>query len=341
MKLNVIMPDTNVILAASINDYYEEIEYKLCMQHEFHNESSQLFHIIRDKEKYPNVKGVLLKKVEHECANTLYGVLQDMCEKTTVEYATKKVVGEIIKRLEEDIETNKSEIKVLKKVYSKIANITKNMNTMKSNSNESMNFEKAVEHTWKKAMYNVVYDKLTIDPNLSKLDILWHEIDKEATKCKNWNLHKLCDINAGKTIIRCGDVMNQLLDTLDKSRLICDVVSVNLKVVNDWLEKIITKNKNSKQVIAHKKSKKRGHSHDHDILILTQAATHKTLVDDPKSEIYILNCKIYIASYDKKFFSPYKGDSTITDAIWIKFKIICNTPEKILGIVQQNSKDGP
>ena len=80
-----------------------------------------------------------------------------------------------------------------------------------------------------------------------------------------------------------------------------------------------------------------------------QADTHKTLIDDPESEIHIPNCKTYIASNDKRFFSPFikregdsdktKEDSTITQFIQKEFDITCNSPEKILDIVLQNSKD--
>ncbi|MCY4490878.1 MAG: hypothetical protein OXC46_05360 [Thaumarchaeota archaeon] len=125
MELNIIIPDTNVIVAASIKNYYKETKYKLNTQHIFYDGSSQLFHIIKDKEGYPNVRGILLEKVESECSGAFVKAIRDTCENAVVENVVKKAVKKAIKKLEENIVKNKKEIKVLKDVYSEISNTIK------------------------------------------------------------------------------------------------------------------------------------------------------------------------------------------------------------------------
>ena len=94
----------------------------------------------------------------------------------------------------------------------------------------------------------------------------------------------------------------------------------------------VDKDEQPLQYAEHKKSEECDeHPHDNDKLILAQADRHK--INNPRS-------KIYIASNDKKFFSPHKGDSTITDAIYVEFKIRCDTPKNILIIVLRNSVHG-
>ena len=104
--------------------------------------------------------------------------------------------------------------------------------------------------------------------------------------------------------------------------------------VKKMFEDLFAKYKNSElppQLVAPKKSEEYDkHPHDNDKLILAQT----TYITSVYSE-----SKIYIASNDKKFFSPYNGDRTITDAICDEFEITCDSPEKILDIVQQNSTD--
>ena len=98
-------------------------------------------------------------------------------------------------------------------------------------------------------------------------------------------------------------------------------------------EDLFKKYKNTKlppQLAKHKKSEKGGHPHDNDKLILAQTI-YITLVYSES--------KIYIASNDTGFFSPYKGDSTITNAIYIEFGIICANPKRIHSIVFTNSND--
>ncbi|MCY4490877.1 MAG: hypothetical protein OXC46_05355 [Thaumarchaeota archaeon] len=199
---------------------------------------------------------------------------------------------------------------------------------------DELTLEKIVNCTWKRAMYDVVYDKRTIDPNLSKLDILWHEIDEEAAKWKNNDLRKLCNNVVKHSTIRCKSEQRNLLKSLYKPRLDCCKVLDNFEMVYDCFVELVTKNKNSKQVVAHIKSEKGGHSHYPDKLILAQGVTCKKLVDDPESKDYIPNCKIYIASNDKKFFSSYNEDGTITNVIRVMFKIICDSPEKIVDRVK-------
>ena len=334
----VIIPDTNVIVAASIKTYYEGI-YKLNTQHKFHDESSQLFDIIKD-EKYPNVKGILLEKVKTECLGALTNAVRDTCENAVVEYVVKQAVRGIIEKLAENKKKNEKEIKVLKAVYSEIPN-TINWLRKELHDKKLMNLEKSVEDTWKNAMRKVMYDECTIVPSSSKLNNLWWEIDEETTKWKNDKLNELCDDKAEKIRTPCVNVMISLFKVLmtPKPKLDYNKVSSNLELVNECFEELKQKNKNSKQVVAHVKSEKGGHSHDPDKRILAQAATYKRLVDDPESKEYIPNCEIYIASNDTKFFSPHRGDSTITDAItdaiYDEFKITCNSPKEIVDIVKK------
>ena len=95
-------------------------------------------------------------------------------------------------------------------------------------------------------------------------------------------------------------------------------------------DELKTYDENSEQVAEHKKSEEKNQKkHDPDKLILAQAATYKKSVNS--------KYKIYIASNDTRFFSPYKGDSTITDAIRDKFGIICGNPKEICDAVFPNS----
>ena len=116
----VIIPDTNVIVASSIKANYEGT-YKLNIPHKFHDESSQLFDIIKDK----NVKGILLEKVKSECGDALPDAVRDTCENAVVDDVVKKVVRNTTKKLEGNTEKNEKEINVLKKVYSEIPNTIK------------------------------------------------------------------------------------------------------------------------------------------------------------------------------------------------------------------------
>ena len=161
-ETSIIIPDTNVIVAASIRTYYEGTEYKLNAPHKFHDESSQLFDIIKDKD-YPNVRGILLEKVESECGDALPDAVRDTCENAVVEDVVKKVVRNTTKKLEENTEKNEKEINVLKKVYSEIPNTIKWL-SKESYDKKSANLEKAVEDTWKNAMRKVMYDEGTIVP---------------------------------------------------------------------------------------------------------------------------------------------------------------------------------
>ena len=167
------------------------------------------------------------------------------------------------------------------------------------------------------------------------------EIDEEATKWKNDKLNELSIGRAEKITTPCEEVMISLFKKLEtpKPRLDCCEVLGNFERVYDCFVELVVKNKNSKQVVAHIESEKGGHSHYPDKLILAQVATCKKLVDNPESKDYIPNCKIYIASNDKKFFSPSKEDRTITDAIYDEFKIICDSPKKIVVAVKKNFKD--
>ena len=331
----VIIPDTNVIVAASIKTYYEGTEYKLNTQHKFHDESSQLFDIIKD-EKYPNVKSILLEKVKTECASALPKAVRDTCENAVVEDAVKKAVKKISKKLRKNIEKNEKEIKVLKDVYSEIPNTIKGLRKKQINE-EMTDLEKAVEITSIKTMDSVVRDPRHVDLDPSKFVDLWNGFYKEATKLKNNDLNKLCERNVAKIIHDCEAVMSLFVDRKPPN-LDYNKVCSNLELVNECFEELIAKNKDSKQVVAHIKSEKGGHSHKPDKRILAQAATYKRLVDDPESKDHIPNCEIYIASNDRKFFSPHRGDSTITDAIYDEFKIICDSPKEIVGIVKK-SKD--
>ena len=104
--------------------------------------------------------------------------------------------------------------------------------------------------------------------------------------------------------------------------------------VKKMFEDLFKKYKNTKlppQLAKHKESEKGGHPHDSDKLILSQAG-RMSCVLPPKS-------KIYIASNDTGFFSPHKGDSTITNATYIEFGITCANPKRIRSIVFPNSND--
>ena len=97
IELNVIIPDTNVILAASININYEETIHNIKIQHIFHDESSQLFYIINDEE-HPKVMGILLEKIESESRGALMNTIKDPCEDATVELVVKKAVKKLTKK---------------------------------------------------------------------------------------------------------------------------------------------------------------------------------------------------------------------------------------------------
>lgn len=192
---------------------------------------------------------------------------------------------------------------------------------------KSTNLEKAVEDTWKNAMRKVMYDEDTTLHNSSKLNNLWWEIDEEATKWENDNLNKLCRRNVAKIDHDCSAVMDSLFDMLWMPKLDCKNVCDNLKIVCELFDELKTKNKNSNQVVAHKKSEEKDpKKHDADKLILAQTIYITSVCSESE---------IYIASNDRKFFSPYKGDSTITNAIRIKFEITCDSPEKIVDKVKK------
>ena len=73
--MKYIVFDTNIILSASINVYYEAKHY----QHKFNDESIELFELIKHK-KYYDVEGILLEKVYSECTNTIMSALEDVYE---------------------------------------------------------------------------------------------------------------------------------------------------------------------------------------------------------------------------------------------------------------------
>ncbi|MCY4490699.1 MAG: hypothetical protein OXC46_04440 [Thaumarchaeota archaeon] len=103
------------------------------------------------------------------------------------------------------------------------------------------------------------------------------------------------------------------------------------------------KDKLPPQLFEHIKSIAEKHSHENDILILTETVTHKTQVDDSRQNIPEMITKFYIASTDMRFFSPlvwmdWEGnievdDSTITQHIQKEFEITCDNPRQILEIL--------
>ena len=198
--------------------------------------------------------------------------------------------------------------------------------------------EEKVKCTWRIAMYDVVYGY--VDPinseQISKLDILWHEIDKEAMTWKKDDLWELYDCILNDLLTKCRHNEKALLESFEeKLSLDNKEVCTNRKMVNEFFEEV-KKIKDSKQVDEHIKSEKDDkNKHDKDKKILAQAFTYKKLVNS--------KYKIYIASYDMRFFSPllkknWEGkteveDDIITQRIQKKFKITCNSPEKILEIL--------
>ena len=115
--------------------------------------------------------------------------------------------------------------------------------------------------------------------------------------------------------------------------------------VKEKFDKLFVKYKNKKlplQLAEHKRSEEKDQNkHDGDKLILAQTI-YKRSVDYP-------NCKIYIASNDMRFFSPFikrdtigkikDKDRTLTQYILDEFKITCDIPEKILKDIEKNSND--
>ncbi|MCY4491450.1 MAG: hypothetical protein OXC46_08325 [Thaumarchaeota archaeon] len=91
--MKYIVFDTNIILSASINVYYKRKH----IQHEFNDESTELFELIKDYKK--TVKGILLEKVYSECDSTLMSAVKD---------AYKKAGGDmsIFKEINHDDATN-------------------------------------------------------------------------------------------------------------------------------------------------------------------------------------------------------------------------------------------
>ena len=88
------------------------------------------------------------------------------------------------------------------------------------------------------------------------------------------------------------------------------------------------------QLFEHIKSIAEKHSHEKDLLILTETVIHKTLES---------LTRIYIASNDMRFFSPFRqrdlegeikiNDNTLTQYIQNEFEITCDNPQQILEIL--------
>ncbi|MCY4490980.1 MAG: hypothetical protein OXC46_05900 [Thaumarchaeota archaeon] len=97
--MNVIIPDSNVILAAVFNTTIEGIS----IRDEFHDDSSQLLDIIKD-EAYPNVKGILLPQVDGECRKKLiFSGLEDLHIRAVARKIVKKVAEKVAKERYNDL----------------------------------------------------------------------------------------------------------------------------------------------------------------------------------------------------------------------------------------------
>ena len=93
--MNVIIPDSNVILAAVFNTTIEGIS----IRDRFHDDSSQLLDRIKDKTDR-NVKGILLPQVDGECREKLiFSGLEDLHIRAVARKIVKKVAEKIVKEI--------------------------------------------------------------------------------------------------------------------------------------------------------------------------------------------------------------------------------------------------
>ena len=175
---------------------------------------------------------------------------------------------------------------------------------------------------------------------VDRWEVNWPQIIKDKSKHMRLNYSSI-----EKTKTRCRVQMRKLKKDLKDDVVMPDAqlewhakneathASYSQLRVKKMFEDLFAKYKNSElppQLVAPKKSEEYDkHPHDNDKLILAQT----TYITSVYSE-----SKIYIASNDKKFFSPYNGDRTITDAICDEFEITCDSAK-----IMANSQvcDGP
>ena len=86
--MTYIIPDTNVIVSASINYCFEEIGN---IKHIHHDESYRLFNLISQT---ASVRGIFLKKVNSECWGALLKAIKDTISKETTSRKLKEVYYE-------------------------------------------------------------------------------------------------------------------------------------------------------------------------------------------------------------------------------------------------------
>ena len=377
-----IIPDTNVILAATFNITYEEI---ISLQHKFHEKSSELLDLIKDDS---NVNGIFLPKVEEESLEGVFSVFNDLRTVTLARQIVRDVAREIARKVAKRIRKNYAEAKTLEYQYLEIIFKNHSIRDPSKISKFLLGTETPREIVYLRNLYSVLpviyvdwkkFKQKIKQENKQKsrrariefvLDCASECVPKdeacydyntsteyrfdrlvEYSKEELWNVikseirHVELDYSSTKTAKKYYSLqMGNLLDDLVRADSIHDAekswyannetahVSASQLVVKELFENLITKHKDkpSPQVAKHIESEvKDKHSHDLDKLILSQAVIYKKSVNS--------KYKIYIASNDTRFFSSYKGDSTITDAIRDKFGIICGNPKEICDTVFPNS----
>ena len=189
-------------------------------------------------------------------------------------------------------------------------------------------------------------------------DVAWHtgvRVDyckanlrkkiKDGIKNVQWNWSSINNVETS-----CSDQMKELKEGLEKVDDMPDAQLVWLaeneptrapvsqlrvkKMFEELSDKYedMDKDEQPLQYAKHKESEGNNpRKHDSDKLILSQAGRMSCVLP--------LKSEIYITSNDTGFFSPHKGDSTITNAIYIEFGITCANPKRIRRIVFPNSND--
>ena len=359
--MNVIIPDTNVILVATLKFTYDGTIHT---QHPFHVNSSKLLNVIKNKNEYPNVSGILLPKVNKECRDKFRSVFRDLRTVAVARQIVKKVATVVVKKLASERTGNATEFRKLREKYFQIIVKDHHLSHPRDIKRKDLGHEipREIEYlrdlyfvlpvtyiNWKEIKQKPLSYRIAFVLRCALKEVLsgyrgdlWPEIEYEI---KNLQLNDLSIKNAG---LYCFEQMKELIGDdgcLEKAVMpdaeldwhanneTTDTPDSQLRVKR-MFEDLFKKYKNTKlppQLAKHKESEKGGHPHDSDKLILSQAG-RMSCVLPPKS-------KIYIASNDTGFFSPHKGDSTITNAIYIEFGITCANPKRIRSIVFPNSND--
>ena len=305
--MNVIIPDTNVMLSATFNTVYEGI---IPIRDRFYDESSRLLDVIKDEITYPNVGGILLPQVKGEYR--IKKILSKYADLYTVAVA-QKIVEDVMKKIEKEVPEDAEAVRLqddyFHRVKSDIPKVKYPRDILKlpyipesGDIAYLLNLYSVlpvVDIDWKKyentglrmrlkallqdaTYYAADYTNLKQNRTLSsyRLDTLWNIIN-----CEIDNDKRLDDSSVENAVSYCFEQMKELkkgleeINNMPKTQLSWHAKNETTHApdsqlaVKKMFDDLFAEYKNTKlplQLAEHKKSEENGHSHDYDKLILAQ-----------------------------------------------------------------------